>query len=70
MYGKSNTGPAVQQWRRGDRVMYAVRGRDYGQRGTVTGAPRDPDASEVGHVWVRWDDGTSNYNDPGNLDRA
>ena len=52
MYGKDNSGPAVNVCAIGNRVMYSVRERDYGQRGRIARAPRDPNAAETQYVCV------------------
>jgi hypothetical protein len=69
-HGQNNSGPATQVWATGDRVLHAVRGRDYGAQGRVAQPRRERGANETNHVWVQWDDGQSGYVDPGNLDRA
>ena len=71
MHGKNNSGPAVKQWQDGARVIYAIKGPDYGQHGKVFRAgPREQRTHEQGWVWVKWDDGQAMYVDPNNLDRA
>ena len=63
-HGKSNSGPAREVWNLGDRVIWGVRGRDYGLLGTVEVPPRDPNASETNSVWVQWDDEPGQFCDP------
>ena len=65
MYGKGNTGPAREVWHRGDRVCWY---NDRQCKGWVGQAKRDPDAFEVGRVWVEWDDGRQTFCDPNLLD--
>lgn len=68
-YGQGNSGPAREAWNAGDRVIWAVKGRDYGSRGTVAAPRRDPNASEaVQGVWVDWDDGVSGFVNANNID--